>query len=268
MQEMLALVLRPGPSSQRIYRAALFQFAPLISAVEETWQSLKRPKAASAFQNGGAVAQVDPLANFFRPELLRCERMLRDLRVLSGLGDEEIEVRVREPIKPQAQELVKHITHVGSREPAVLGIYARMLYSNLVTRAPWVGAQLMLARDERWRINPHTLPAATSPAEAGLEMWFFPTNRPLGTDLRLRWNAFERGLSEEQRDEVVREEAWFLRSCMELAEDLNAEMQKSTQADPSLLGAGLSSLAWMISTLPFLLARWVERLLGRSSTPS
>ena len=103
------------------------------------------------------------------------------------------------------------------------------------------------------------LPAATSPAGAGLELWLCPKDRLLKAELSLRLDAFERGLSDDQRDDMVQEAQWLLRSCVELAEDLDANMRKLMREDSQLLDASLKSLILIILILPPILVQWIKR---------
>ena len=252
LKSHLLFVLQEGPHSQRIYRIALLYFGPLFYVIEDR-------ALAIALGTSPADVQSELLSRLFSHGTVRQDRLQRDLMILAGLDEHDAATQLRSPAHPEVFKMARHMEDAVSADPCVLAIYAWILYSALLSQGSWAWGQLMIVRDDRWRINPYTLPSGTPVAEAGLEAWFFADGRTVKTQLRRGFEDLEGVLTTKQRYAMIVEAKWILLMCLTLARGLGREIESIRLENSIMPRSVLRLLSVMLSAISLTLTRWWRR---------
>lgn len=190
--DRLPLALPPHSSNPSAYLIGLIHIVSIYSAFEELWQTMldaqllptalddlqsldacdpERPlidcdtQSASYQHKPKVCTRIHSLLTHLRlPGLLRTDRLRSDIRVLSGITEEEIDERLREASHSGSLgQFVAHIEHSVEANPHVLLAYAWVLYMALFSGGRFLRHSLYAAGPLFWGQSPIPSPFTDRP---------------------------------------------------------------------------------------------------------
>lgn len=135
---------------------------------------------------------------------------------------------------PILHSFLHHIREISAEKPHVLIAYSWVLYMALFNGGRWIRAQLQQAR-ESWNLGLDKHSDSTN--ETGLSFWYFDgahDGEDVKDEFKARMRDVEAMLSDEQREDVIREAVVVFRGISRLVEELDEMVGSGTgDADDS-----------------------------------
>ena len=243
----LPVALPPETKTPRLYLTGLLHFATVYITFESLWSiylscippntppGLPSPDydTVSKPQPGASSSRYKSiLQSLHLPHLKRSNALRADLADLSGSSPATVEIKLLNPEAPCLKEFRAHIQEATDKKPYLLLAYAWVMYMAIFSGGRWVRAQLLSAGENFWSQDQETGRDSTSGSVVGnmkipkgLEFLHFRDSLVDGEDLRsdfkLRFFEAESRLSENERDDIVREAQNIFKFLTMMVEELD-----------------------------------------------
>lgn len=287
----LPLALPPNVASPDIYLSGMLHIAAVYVTFESLWQSILdapniletagesesieyrdiyfpptnpepiRPTEAESLESNVSQRRLSALHKMRLPGLARSNRLLADIRSLSGLSEDEVRKQVAAVSKSgELAEFTDHIKQAVGRNPHVLLAYSWVLYMALFSGGRYIRASLHAAGPAFWTRSTveEQLDTAESPAPRhppykstkldidsfntpGLSFFNFRGDQD-GEDIKIefkkRFGQTESILNHQERQDIVQEAQMIFSYMISLVNDLDSMSREV--AEQEKLGAGSS----------------------------
>ncbi|RDW85558.1 hypothetical protein BP5796_03883 [Coleophoma crateriformis] len=227
----LPLALPPYSLNPSTYAYGLLHIAPVYITFESLWGRIL--DESGNFSIKGSSQTYSILSRLHLPGLQRSRRLRADIKVLSGLSEQEVkEILHKISLHVRTSEFITHLTISVGAKPHVLLAYAWVMYMALFAGGRHLRAFLYNAGTDFWTRSPGQPPekmpqshTAPGPAVApGLRFFQFPGEED-GEDIKRqfkeRFAESETLLSHAEKHDIVQEAQHIFAFMVDLIGELD-----------------------------------------------